>query len=153
MIRKLWVQTPLGQFLTKFILFCITLDLSDYLTEMRQIGHSWKTQILRFVGSSCCYGYETCRSIYLAAIEINMWSRFLVKAVVPSGDFLTILFIYLLWSSDGERYGPREDTTDFTIRLSHPLGMQYVRIWKLCLYWFTQELVSCGFVLIGQYLF
>ena len=25
-----------GQFLTKFILFCVTLDLSDNLTEMRQ---------------------------------------------------------------------------------------------------------------------
>ena len=35
MIRRLWVQTPLGQFLTKFILFCVTLDLSDNLTEMR----------------------------------------------------------------------------------------------------------------------
>ena len=29
------VQTPLGNFLTKFILFCVTLDLSDNLTEMR----------------------------------------------------------------------------------------------------------------------
>ena len=29
----LWIQAPLGQFLTKFILFCVTLDLSDNLTE------------------------------------------------------------------------------------------------------------------------
>ena len=34
-----------GQFLTKFILCCVTLDLSDNLTEMRQTGPSWKTQM------------------------------------------------------------------------------------------------------------
>ena len=34
-----------GQFLTKFILCCVTLDLSDNLTEMCQIGLSWKTQL------------------------------------------------------------------------------------------------------------
>ena len=27
----------------KFILFCVTLDLSDNLTEMHQISLSWKT--------------------------------------------------------------------------------------------------------------
>ena len=35
----------LGQFLMKFILFYVTLDLSDNLTEMRQTGLSWKTQL------------------------------------------------------------------------------------------------------------
>ena len=35
MIWNLWAQTPLGQFLTKFILFCVTLDLSGILIEMR----------------------------------------------------------------------------------------------------------------------
>ena len=35
-----------GQFLTKFILCCVTLDLSDNLTEMPQIGLSWKTQTI-----------------------------------------------------------------------------------------------------------
>ena len=34
-----------GQFLTKSILCCLTLDLSDNLTEMRLIGLTWKTQI------------------------------------------------------------------------------------------------------------
>ena len=29
-----------GQFLTKFILFCVTLDLSDNLTEMRVVKNS-----------------------------------------------------------------------------------------------------------------
>ena len=29
----------------KFILFYVTLDLSDNLTEMRQSGLSWKTQM------------------------------------------------------------------------------------------------------------
>ena len=29
----------------KFILLCVTLDLSDNMTEMRQIGLSWKTQL------------------------------------------------------------------------------------------------------------
>ena len=28
-------STPLGAILMKFILFCVTLDLSDNLTEMR----------------------------------------------------------------------------------------------------------------------
>ena len=34
MIRRSWVQTPLGQLLLKFNLVCVTLDLSDNLTEM-----------------------------------------------------------------------------------------------------------------------
>ena len=34
-----------GQFLTKFILFCVTFDLSNNLTEMRQIGLSSKIQL------------------------------------------------------------------------------------------------------------
>ena len=34
-----------GQFLMKFILCCVTLDLSNNLTEMRQIGLTWKTQM------------------------------------------------------------------------------------------------------------
>ena len=34
-----------GNFLTKFILCCVTLDLSDNLTEMRLTGLSWKTQL------------------------------------------------------------------------------------------------------------
>ena len=34
-----------GQILTKFILCCVTLDLSDNLTEMRQIDPTWKTQM------------------------------------------------------------------------------------------------------------
>ena len=29
MIRRLWVETPLDQFLVKFILFCVSLDLSE----------------------------------------------------------------------------------------------------------------------------
>ena len=33
-------QTPLEQFLRKFILFFVTLDLSDNLTEKRPIGLS-----------------------------------------------------------------------------------------------------------------
>ena len=33
------------QFLTKFILCCVTSDLSDNLTEMRQTGLSWKTRL------------------------------------------------------------------------------------------------------------
>ena len=32
------------QFLMKFIMFCVTLDLSDNLTEMRQISLLWKTR-------------------------------------------------------------------------------------------------------------
>ena len=35
----------LGQFLTKFILCCVTLNLSDNLTEMRLKGLTWKTQL------------------------------------------------------------------------------------------------------------
>ena len=38
-------KPPWGQFLTKFILCCVTSDLSDNLTEMRQISLSWKTRI------------------------------------------------------------------------------------------------------------
>ena len=38
-----------GQFLTKFILCCVTSDLSDILTEMRQILLSWKTRIFSVV--------------------------------------------------------------------------------------------------------
>ena len=38
-------KTHWGQFLMKFILFCVTLELSDYLTEMRLKGLSWKTQL------------------------------------------------------------------------------------------------------------
>ena len=34
-----------GQFLTKFILCCVTLDLSDNLTEIRLKGLTWKTQL------------------------------------------------------------------------------------------------------------
>ena len=34
-----------GQFLMKFILCCVTSDLSDNLTEMRQTGLSWKTRM------------------------------------------------------------------------------------------------------------
>ena len=34
-----------SQFLMKFILFCVTLDLSDNLAEMRQISLSWKTRM------------------------------------------------------------------------------------------------------------
>ena len=33
-------------FLTKFILLCVTLDLSDNLTEMRQISLWWKTRVI-----------------------------------------------------------------------------------------------------------
>ena len=36
-----------GEILTKFILCCVTSDLSDNLTEMRQISLSWKTWKLR----------------------------------------------------------------------------------------------------------
>ena len=45
MIWRSWVQTPLRQFLTKFILCCVTSDLSDNLTEMCQTGLSWKTRM------------------------------------------------------------------------------------------------------------
>ena len=38
-----------GQFSMKFILCCVTLDLSDNLTEMRQIGLSWKTQLFWYI--------------------------------------------------------------------------------------------------------
>ena len=39
-------SNPTGDnFLTKFILCCVTLGLSDNLTEMRRIGISWKTQL------------------------------------------------------------------------------------------------------------
>ena len=31
----------------KFILFCVTLDLSDNLTEMRLKGLTWKTEICK----------------------------------------------------------------------------------------------------------
>ena len=41
MIQK-WVQTPL----MKFILFCVTSDLSENLTEMCQISLSWKPRIV-----------------------------------------------------------------------------------------------------------
>ena len=34
-----------GQFFTKFILFCVPSDLSDNLTEIRQISFSWKTRV------------------------------------------------------------------------------------------------------------
>ena len=34
-----------GQFLTKFILCCVSSDLSDNLTEMGQTGLSWKTRL------------------------------------------------------------------------------------------------------------
>ena len=41
MIQRLCIQTPGGgKFLTKFILFCVTLDLSDNLTEMRNVKNS-----------------------------------------------------------------------------------------------------------------
>ena len=43
MIQRLWVQTPLGRFLMKLILCCVISDLSDNLTEIRQISLSWKT--------------------------------------------------------------------------------------------------------------
>ena len=35
-----------GQFLMKFILSYVTIDLSDNLTEMRQISLSWKTRLI-----------------------------------------------------------------------------------------------------------
>ena len=38
-----WFKPQWGQFLTKFILFCVASDLSDNLTEMHQSGLSWKT--------------------------------------------------------------------------------------------------------------
>ena len=37
MIQMMWVQTTLWALLTKLILFCVTLDLSDNLTEMRMM--------------------------------------------------------------------------------------------------------------------
>ena len=46
MIWRSWVRTPQGHFLTKFMLFCVTLNLSDNLTEMHQISLSWKTRFL-----------------------------------------------------------------------------------------------------------
>ena len=36
-----------GQFLMTFIFFCVTWDLSDNLTKMRQISLSWKTRVTR----------------------------------------------------------------------------------------------------------
>ena len=39
-IKPLW-----GRFLMKYILYCVTLDLSDNLTEMRLKGLTWKTQL------------------------------------------------------------------------------------------------------------
>ena len=40
-----FIRAPRGLFLTKFILFCVTLDLSDYLTETRIVKNStWVRQ-------------------------------------------------------------------------------------------------------------
>ena len=38
-------NSDLAQSLMKFILFCVTLDVSDNLRETRQISLSWKTQL------------------------------------------------------------------------------------------------------------
>ena len=47
---KIWrFKSHWEQFLMKFILFCVTLYLSDNLTEMRLKGLSWKTQLLRII--------------------------------------------------------------------------------------------------------
>ena len=48
MIWWLWVQTPLGAFLTKFIMCCIPSDLSDNLTEtciVKNSNVSWSRQV------------------------------------------------------------------------------------------------------------
>ena len=46
MTWRLWVQTPCEQFLTKYVLFCVTLYLSDNLTETLIV----KTQLVDLGG-------------------------------------------------------------------------------------------------------
>ena len=50
MIQRLWVQIPLGLFLTKFILCCVT---SDNLIEMHKPGLSWKTRMSLILWNFC----------------------------------------------------------------------------------------------------
>ena len=62
-----------GQFLTKFILCCVTSDLSDNLTEMRQTGLLWKTRM-----------YITLESLFNGMREVvklgrMWWCPLLVK--------------------------------------------------------------------------
>ena len=55
MIQRLWVQTPLGQFLAKFILCSVTLDLSDNLTGMRIVKNPNAYSIHLFIDFTCVH--------------------------------------------------------------------------------------------------
>ena len=58
------------QFLTKFILFCVTLDLSDNLTEMR-IVKNWSVK-----------QHSTCRdNLTHFVAEAGLWLRDLLLSV------------------------------------------------------------------------
>ena len=75
-----------GQFLVKFILCCVTSDLSDNLTEMRQNGLSWK------------------KNHYHSIPEINFWCK--INTHKPSAIVTVIVWILL----------PLQDQWFFTIR-------------------------------------
>ena len=93
-----WVQ-----FLTKFILFCVTSDLSDNLTEMRQTGLSWKIRINSSfttfhepdeIGSICTRGFPK-------EYKVNSISQKVTFNRIRSDDLrVANLIFYLLSCSD-----------------------------------------------------
>ena len=61
-----------GQFLTKFILCCVTSDLSDNLTEIRQISLSWKT---RLTSRTVCFYRCIWWTVILRTLCVTAWSH------------------------------------------------------------------------------
>ena len=90
MIRRSWVQTYWGQFLTKFILFCVTLDLSDNLTEMHQIFLSLKTRVTTSIftpgGRDAILWYKTIIALTIVQLVfiLDQWS---VISLVALSEF------------------------------------------------------------------
>ena len=86
-----------GQFLTKFILFCVTLELSDNLTEMRLKGLTWKTQL----GNVCCL--QICCRLFMSLSFFTWVSErssltYLTWWRRSFGPFVYFVFICLLFT-------------------------------------------------------
>ena len=95
MIWRLWVQAPLGEIFDKFILFCVTLDLSDNLTQMRQTGLSWKTQLTKYI-FSLMRNQSVKFYVALSLFSVEWWWK---------GTFRKHYFIKVLIVQKSYRYG------------------------------------------------
>ena len=118
----------------KFILFCVTLDLSDNLTEKCQIGPSWKTRVLCMILSepntrsfTAWVQYTINHLIVLYNLKASCWSCFGSRLF-----WLWLVSMYVSWR------------TLFTMKLdllySQALVLYPIRWHYTCLHRVTKKL-------------